>query len=112
MEAQIHWYEAYADLGGEPVKLKNICDANGMASGAAFHCAYLHATQQAFLAEAHELAFAYFGGVFCNLPTDNLTSAVRMILAGDTAGKRRRASWRFVRTGASRRSFRTLAEPH
>jgi transposase len=34
-----------------------------MASGAAFHRAYLHATQQAFL-EAHEHAFAYFGGVF------------------------------------------------
>ena len=34
-----------------------------MASGAAFHRAYLHATQQAFL-EAHEHAFDYFGGVF------------------------------------------------
>ena len=34
-----------------------------MASGGAFHRAYPHATQQAFL-EAHELAFAYFGGVF------------------------------------------------
>jgi len=34
-----------------------------MASGGAFHWAYPHATQQAFL-EAHELAFAWFGGVF------------------------------------------------
>ena len=34
-----------------------------MASGAAYHRAYLRATQQAFL-EAHELAFHYFGGVF------------------------------------------------
>ncbi len=32
-----------------------------MASGDAFHRAYTHATQQALL-EAHELAFAYFGG--------------------------------------------------
>jgi len=37
-----------------------------MASGAAFHCAFLHATQQAFL-EAHELAFAFFCGVFREL---------------------------------------------
>jgi hypothetical protein len=35
----------------------------GMATGAAFHCAYLHATQRAFL-EADELAFAWFGGHF------------------------------------------------
>ena len=34
-----------------------------MASGGAYHRAYLRANQQAFL-EAHELAFAYFGGVF------------------------------------------------
>jgi len=40
-----------------------------MASGAAFHRAYLHATQQAFL-EAHEHAFAYFGGVFRLLRSD------------------------------------------
>ena len=52
-----------------------------MASGAAFHCAYLHATQQAFL-EAHELAFSYFGGVFRKLRYDNLTSAVKKILRG------------------------------
>jgi hypothetical protein len=37
-----------------------------MASGAAFHRAYPCATQQAFL-EAHELAFAYFEGVFRRL---------------------------------------------
>jgi hypothetical protein len=34
-----------------------------MASGGAFHRAYLRVTQQAFL-EAHELAFRYFKGVF------------------------------------------------
>ena len=43
-----------------------------MASGAAFHRAYPRATQQAFL-EAHEHAFAYFGGVFRTLRYDNLT---------------------------------------
>lgn len=52
-----------------------------MASGAAYHRAYLRATQQAFL-EAHELAFHYFGGVFRKLRYDNLTSAVKKILRG------------------------------
>jgi transposase len=61
-----------------------------MASGAAFHCAYLHATQQAFL-EPHE-AFAYFCGVFRKLRYDNLTSAVKKILRG----YRREEAARFV----------------
>ena len=80
VEAQIDWYEAYADLAGERIKLQ-VFAMRSMASGAAFHCAYLHATQQAFL-EAHELAFAYFGGVFRKLRYDNLTSAVKKILRG------------------------------
>jgi hypothetical protein len=61
VEAQVDWYEAVADLAGERLKLQ-VFSMRSMASGAAFHCAYLHATQQAFL-EAHELAFAYFSGV-------------------------------------------------
>src|SRR5260370_10505839 len=52
-----------------------------MASGGAFHVAYYHATQQAFL-EAHERAFGYFGGVFRCLRYDNLKSAVKKILRG------------------------------
>ena len=60
-EAQVDWYEAWAELGGERVKLQVFC-MRSMASGAAFHRAYPRATQQAFL-EAHEHAFAYFGGV-------------------------------------------------
>jgi hypothetical protein len=52
-----------------------------MASGAAYHRAYPHATQQAFL-EAHELAFRWFGGVFRTLRFDNLSSAVKKILRG------------------------------
>src|SRR5579871_2350694 len=62
VEAQVDWYEAYADLDGERTKCQ-VFTMRSMASGGAFHVAYLHATQQAFL-EAHELAFAYFGGVF------------------------------------------------
>jgi transposase len=80
VEAQIDWYEAYADLDGERVKLQ-VFSMRSMASGAAFHRAYPCATQQAFL-EAHELAFAYFEGVFRVLRYDNLTSAVKKILRG------------------------------
>jgi transposase len=80
VEAQVDWYEAYADLSGERTKLQ-VFSMRSMASGAAFHCAFLHATQQAFL-EAHELAFAYYSGVFRKLRYDNLTSAVKKILRG------------------------------
>jgi transposase len=108
-EAQIDWYEAYADLSGERVKLQ-VFAMRSMASGAAFHCAYLHATQQAFL-EAHELAFAYFGGVFRTLRYDNLTSAVKKVLRGS----RREETTRFVAFRSHWRfaaEFCTPAEPH
>ena len=80
VEAQVDWYEAYAELDGERVKLQ-VFSLRSMASGAAYHRAYLRATQQAFL-EAHELAFHYFGGVFRRLRYDNLSSAVKKILRG------------------------------
>ena len=47
VEAQVDWYEAYADLDGERVKLQ-VFEMRSMASGAAYHRAYLRATQQAF----------------------------------------------------------------
>jgi transposase len=109
VEAQIDWYEAYAALAGDRVKLQ-VFAMRSMASGAAFHCAYLHATQQAFL-EAHELAFAYFGGVFRKLRYDNLTSAVKKILRGH----RREETTRFVAFRSHWRfeaEFCTPAEPH
>jgi transposase len=90
VEAQVDWYEAYADLSGERTKLQGF-SMRGMASGAAFHCAFLHATQQAFL-EAHERAFAYYGGVFRRLRYDNLSSAVKKILRG----QRREETARFI----------------
>jgi len=65
-------------MDGERVKLQ-VFSLRSMASGAAYHRAYLRATQQAFL-EAHELAFHYFGGVFRRLRYDNLSSAVKKIL--------------------------------
>ena len=80
VEAQADWYEAEAELEGERCTLQ-VFSLRSMASGAAFHRAYRRATQQAFL-EAHELAFAYFGGVFQVLRYDNLKSAVKKILRG------------------------------
>src|SRR5579862_896362 len=64
-EAQVDWYEAVVDLDGVRLTLPVVV-IRSMASGAAFHRAYRHATQQAFL-EAHQLAFHYFGGVFRRL---------------------------------------------
>jgi len=79
-EGQVDWYEADAELGGERVRLQ-VFSLRSMASGGAFHRAYPRATQQAFL-EGHELAFAYFGGVFRRLRYDNLRLAVKKILRG------------------------------
>jgi transposase len=79
-EGQVDWYEAWAEIDGEAVKAYLFC-LRSMGSGGAFHRAYPHASQQAFL-EAHELAFEYFGGVFEVLRYDNLSSAVKRILRG------------------------------
>ncbi len=79
-EAQVDWYEAFAEVLGELRKVYCF-SMRSMAGGGAFHRAYYHATQQAFL-EAHELAFRYFGGVFRRLRYDNLKSAVKKILRG------------------------------
>lgn len=79
-EAQVDWYEAHAELDGERQKLHLFC-MRSMASGGAFHRAYPHANQQAFL-EAHEFAFHYFGGVFAVVRYDNLSSAVKKVLRG------------------------------
>jgi len=80
VEAQVDWFEAWAALGGVKQKVQMFA-LRSMYSGAGFHCAYRHATQQAFL-EGHEQAFHYFGGVFAKLRYDNLGSAVKKILRG------------------------------
>jgi transposase len=80
VEAQVDWYEAWADISGERQKAYVFC-MRSMASGGAFHCSFPHASQQAFL-EGHERAFAYFGGVFGLCRYDNLKSAVKKILRG------------------------------
>jgi len=79
-EAQVDWYEAFAEVLGERRQV-HCFSMRSMAGGGAFHRAYYHATQQAFL-EAHELGFGYFGGVFRRLRYDNLRSAVKKILRG------------------------------
>ena len=79
-EAQVDWFEATVRLDGEPRKLQ-IFAMRSMASGDAFHRAYTNSTQQALL-EAHEYAFAYFGGVFGTLRYDNMKSLVKKILRG------------------------------
>lgn len=79
-EGQVDWYEMFAELGGEQQKVQMFC-LRSMGSAGAFHRAYPHASQQAFL-EAHELGFHYFGGVFHVLRYDNLKSAVKRILRG------------------------------
>jgi transposase len=108
-EAQVDWYEAWAEVDDERVKLQ-VFSMRSMASGGAFHRAYRHATQQAFL-EAHELAFRYFGGVFRRLRYDNLGAAVKRVLRGS----RREETARFVAFRSHWRfeaEFCTPAEGH
>ena len=108
-EAQVDWYEAEADLGGERQKLQ-VFEIRSMASGVAFHRAYYRTTQQAFL-EAHQLGFHYFGGVFRRLRYDNLPLAVKKILRGYQREETSRfiafrSHWRF------QSEFCTPAEAH
>ena len=108
-EGQVDWYEAWAEVGGEQIKLQ-VFSLRSMASGAAFHRAYQRATQQAFL-EAHERAFHYFGGVFGLLRYDHLKSAVKKILRG----YRREETARFIAFRSHWRfqsEFCSPAEPH
>lgn len=100
-EAQVDWYEAVARIGGERQTLQ-VFALRSMASGGAFHRAYTHATQQAFL-EAHEAAFGYFGGVFHHLRYDNLPLAVKRIVRG----REREQTTRFI---AFRSHWRFAAE--
>ena len=93
-EAQVDWYEGWAGFDGESRKAYLFC-LRSMASGGAFHRAYPHANQQAFL-EAHELAFAYFGGVFRVLrpdfvPGNKIVILWRATLCGGSGREPRRS---------------------
>lgn len=89
-EAQVDWYEASVEIGRGREVLQ-FFSLRSMGSGASFHCAYRHATQQAFF-DAHQRAFHYFGGVFARLRYDNLKSAVWKVLRGH----RREETQRFI----------------
>ncbi len=90
-EAQVDWCEAQAELDGRARKRRIF----------AIHRADTNATQQAFL-EAHEMAFAYFGGVMPQL-------ALRQLEGGgeeDAARLRARAGvWWCVRCGGGSLDF-------
>jgi transposase len=62
----VDWFEAYAEFTGDRQGKVNVFCMRSRAGGAAFHRAYFHATQEAFL-EAHEGAFRWFGGVFAHV---------------------------------------------
>jgi len=73
-EAQVDWYEGWVRVRRETRKTYVFCLRKHGPAGGAFHRAYPHANQQRFW-KRHELAFAYFGGVFRILRYDNLKSA-------------------------------------
>jgi IstB-like ATP binding protein len=98
VEAQVDWYEALAEVGGQRETFQ-VFTMRSMASGGAFHRAYRRATQQAFL-EGHELAFRHFGGCFQRVRYDNLTLAVKKVLRGSRREETQRfhafrSHWRF-----------------
>jgi transposase len=98
VEAQVDWYEAAGEVGGQRETFQ-VFTMRSMASGGAFHRAYRRGTQQAFL-EGHELAFQHFGGGFQRLRYDNLTSAVKKVLRGSRREETQRfhafrSHWRF-----------------
>jgi hypothetical protein len=88
-EAQVHWYEAPANFSGGTKTVCFFC-MRSLASGAAFHCAYLHATQQALL-EAHESAFAWFGGVFARIRYGDRKASIKKV-----CGLRRKETGLFI----------------
>jgi len=104
-EAQVDWYEAYADICGER-ELAYVFCMRSMASGGAFHCAFPHASQQAFL-EAHEKALSISVEYSRLFRYDNLKSAVKKICEG-TSERRLRDSWPSDRIGVSSREFCTV----
>lgn len=89
-EAEVDFFEAMAVLGGIETKLYHFC-MRACHSGREFHVAFAQLTQQAFL-EAHNAAFAHFGGVFPLVRYDNLGLAVKKVLQG----RKREETERFV----------------
>lgn len=89
-EAEVDFYEATVKLPDGERVLYHFC-MRACHSGREFHAAFPQLTQQAFL-EAHNAAFAYFGGVFPTIRYDNLKLAVKKVLQG----RRREETERFI----------------
>jgi len=79
-EAEVDFGELTAWVEGVLVKLWMFC-MRLSASGRAFHVAFAHQAQEAFL-EGHRLAFEHFGGVPGRVRYDNLKPAVIKVLMG------------------------------
>jgi len=90
VEAEVDWFEAEVELGGQRRDLY-VFVMRACFSGAAFAIAFERQTQQAFL-EAHVEAFRFFEGSFQVVRYDNLRAAVKQILRG----RRRVEQDRFV----------------
>lgn len=89
-EAEVDWGEATVIMRSVPIQI-GLFYLRACHSGAAFVGAFPRMTQQAFL-EGHAEAFDHFGGVFSLIRSDNLRSAVKLVLRG----RRRIESDRFV----------------
>lgn len=79
-EAEVDWGSVRVLLEGEMQTLKLFC-MRSKYSGKHFVRVYPCERQIAFF-DAHQHAFAFFGGVFPRLIYDNLTSAVKKVLRG------------------------------
>lgn len=79
-EAEADWGRAIAIMRGTRTPFHFFCMRSKF-SGKPFIRAYPCEKQQAFF-DAHVHAFGFFGGVFPVIVYDNLTSAVRKVLAG------------------------------
>jgi hypothetical protein len=79
-EAECDFGEFMAWIDGVLVKCWMFCLRLSF-SGRAFHIAFSHQAQEAFL-EGHVLAFAHLGGVPARIRYDNLTTAVTKVLFG------------------------------
>ena len=105
--AEVDWGQAEVCLAGAPTTV-HLFFMRSCFSGAAFAMASPVETQQAFL-EGHAQAFGWFGGVFCEVRYDNLTSAVKQVLKGRSTGSRARGEVAFlVGPGSRRRRDRRL----
>jgi transposase len=89
-EGEVDFYEAKVKLGGVEQTIKHFC-LRACHSGREFHLGFIQSTQQAFL-EAHNEAFAHFGGVFELIRYDNLGQAVKKVLQG----RKREETERFI----------------